>query len=430
MPLFSKFNKNSNNNNDGSNNKQTKEKTKKDTAKKPVTAADLGLTEAQAEETKSALIQHAYHLPGMSWVQDWYQYMTNNHPLLGIFLHHPLHPVKAGVRLASMIGSLSLGLALTCIIYEAFVFSQENYNKQYIELSTNKTRTGLQSDLDNDVSVLSVTNGNIALWTVGAFLNGLYDNTVWALAAGTFFSCCNKDKEGDTKQTRKEREEKFQKTGTFLVVLSVIIVIALTFFAVSLQNAITTNNGATVEAINGTDNGAGYADVGTTFRVKKRGPNNWEFIIAYVIEVALSFFVYYPIIGTIMFSGVLSCGKYWEVTGGRPYEIAHAEAEAMEEGKASKNSTDTKNNNNNKGKATTNAAKKAPVQNKKAATTAASNKKPAAATSAKNTPSAATSAKKKPAAATSAKKKPTAAAPAKKKPAQAPKIPSNTKRQK
>ena len=130
-----------------------------------MTAADLGLTEAEGDTIVSLLLQHAYHLPGNSWGEDLWQYLTNNHPVFGIWCHHKLHPLKAGVRYASLIGSIFFGLALTCFIYTAFVFSKQDYDKQYIELRTNVTRTGYQEDLDDNVSALSVTNGNIALWT-------------------------------------------------------------------------------------------------------------------------------------------------------------------------------------------------------------------------------------------------------------------------
>ena len=44
---------------------------------------------AAAEEHRrvleTCLIRRAYHLPGITqWQQDWWQYLTNNHPLFGI----------------------------------------------------------------------------------------------------------------------------------------------------------------------------------------------------------------------------------------------------------------------------------------------------------------------------------------------------------
>lgn len=54
--------------------------------------------------------------------------------------------------------------------------------------------------------------------------------------------------------------------------------------------------------------------------------NDYEFLIAYFVEIALSYFFYYPVVGTLLFSGLLTCGRYPTV-GGRPYEIKQEMAE-------------------------------------------------------------------------------------------------------
>merc|ERR1719230_1266667 len=46
----------------------------------------------------------------------------------------------------------------------------------------------------------------------------------------------------------------------------------------------------------------------------------YNFLIEYSIELGLALFVYFPIIGTILFSGVLGCGTV-PFLGGRPKEI-------------------------------------------------------------------------------------------------------------
>jgi hypothetical protein len=46
----------------------------------------------------------------------------------------------------------------------------------------------------------------------------------------------------------------------------------------------------------------------------------YEFLLGYVVELVLALIVYYPLLGTILFSGVLVCGKI-PVLGGRPYEV-------------------------------------------------------------------------------------------------------------
>jgi hypothetical protein len=46
----------------------------------------------------------------------------------------------------------------------------------------------------------------------------------------------------------------------------------------------------------------------------------YQFLITYATELVLSLFIYYPIVGTILFSGLLGCGKV-PILGGRPYEV-------------------------------------------------------------------------------------------------------------
>jgi hypothetical protein len=46
----------------------------------------------------------------------------------------------------------------------------------------------------------------------------------------------------------------------------------------------------------------------------------YEFLISYAVELFLALTVYYQVIGTILFSGILGCGRV-PVLGGRPYEV-------------------------------------------------------------------------------------------------------------
>jgi hypothetical protein len=229
---------------------------------------------------------------------------------------------------ATLIGSVLFGLVITNFIYLAFVFTQTNYDRQYVELRTNATRTGLYDDLDDNISVLSVTNGNIALWTIGAFIHSVFDNCIWALAA---CSCCI-HQEG--KAHKEEKLRRYRSTGSFLVIISVIGVTALATFAVALRAALTTDDG--VKAITSASDLEESSSLAyqqahqQLLRVQVDGANDYEFIIAYLVELALTYVVYYPIVGTIFFSGILTCGRY-PLWGGRPYEIQEALQAELEE---------------------------------------------------------------------------------------------------
>jgi hypothetical protein len=260
------------------------------------------------------LLVRAYHLPNQNWFDDWKQYMCNNHPVLGISWYHKYHPIRRTVRIISLIGSMLFGLAITNIIYLAFVFSNTNYDKSYIEVKTNPgTGTTI---VDSSAPALSVTNGNIALWTIGATLHASFDNLIWSLAA---CSCCSNDEEGLT----EKKLARYRSTGVVLVVLSVIVATALATFAVALRAAISSDDKTAEVVVDpNTVHSYGLSDDNVQlFQVD--GANDFEFIIAYFIELVLNYFIYYPLVGTILFSGILTCGRYG-VFGGRPYEMKSA----------------------------------------------------------------------------------------------------------
>jgi hypothetical protein len=280
---------------------------------------------AYRDEVIPLLLVRAYHLPHNTWYQDWVQYMTNNHPVLGIFWHHRYHPVKRIVRIASLIGSMLFGLALTNIIYLAFVFSKTDYDKSYVEVHPTTATTG-NMIVDSAVPALSVTNGNIALWTIGSFLNAAYDNLIWSFAA---CSCCDKGVVTEQKLTR------YRSLSVFLVMLSVVVVTALATFAVALRAALSSDDGTQLVDSQTDDTGEAFVTKNAQLKsygvsddnvqlFQVDGANDFEFMIAYFIELVLNYFIYYPIVGTLLFSGVLTRGR-WGVWGGRPFELKEEE---------------------------------------------------------------------------------------------------------
>jgi len=213
----------------------------------------------------------------------------------------------------TLFGSVLFGLALTNIVYLAFVFAAQDdaFDKRYYEFQTNLTVTGLNEDFDENVSKLSVTNGNIVLWTVGAFIHGIYDNTIWSLAT---FQCCARK---DGKDTSKS-----SVTGAFLVMLSTVLVTAVATFAVMLRAALAADSTDTTTTIVVNPSiSDSHNQVYSQFQVVHQQEfQDYEFIVSYFVELVLSYIVYYPIAAIILFSGIASCGRS-PVTGGRPYEL-------------------------------------------------------------------------------------------------------------
>jgi hypothetical protein len=279
-----------------------------------------------AEEAKERaeviplLLMHAYHLPGYTWKQDLWQYLSNNHPLFGIWWHHRHHPLGAGVRTVSLISSILFGLAVTNIIYLAFVFTQYDPDKEYIAISTNITQTGLQQDLDAAVPSLSVTTGNIALWTVGSLIHGFYDNTIWALAA-----CTCMIKEGTRSEIQEEKLRRYRSRGTFLVNLATIVVVAIATFACMLRAAISADDVETTTIVS--SHLLVHGELQKIEETKTIEFRDYEFVVSYLVELLLNYLIYYPLVGIVLFSGMLDCCGRFPIFGGRPYELKQLQEE-------------------------------------------------------------------------------------------------------
>lgn len=231
-----------------------------------------------------------------------YQYLKNNHPLFGICFRHPLHPVSRSLSFAAFFGSVVFGLAITNIVYLAFVMEDKNFDESYYSATvTDQDVTG-NENLDGLVTEVNVTSGMIALWTVGGALNAIYDSMIWSVAA---CACCRPG-------GRLEKFERYRKYMPLVVMFVVVGTVALATMAVLIVAA-----GDSVSK-----------DEKITTELKIGGNSNAEsfrFLLAYFVEVLLSLFLWYPIVTITLFSGVLSCCGSVPYLGGRPQEMRDLE---------------------------------------------------------------------------------------------------------
>ncbi len=293
-----------------------------------------GVSPSNTEE-EALLIQllakQACHLPGNSWVQDWLQYIIyNNHTLFGLCCHNKLHPVNTMERFAILLASISFGLAVSSGIRLFFYYFVDANEMDLVvpiisnNSSSNSTTSSNSSSmifqiLDNNYtekllnttatwvnggdSLLNVTHqGNnfiatvsyedLASWTVGGALNTLFDLVSWNLSA---CACC-------LPGGRLNNQNRFSWCNTLgsivVVVISLIITAATVFITILRANTseTTTTNANTAE-------------------------QRYAFIFPYLIQVLLSWFFYYPLIQTVVFSGVLGCCGMLPILGGRPREM-------------------------------------------------------------------------------------------------------------
>jgi len=265
-----------------------------------------------------ALAARSYHLEGNSFCEDWFQYFMNNHPIFGICCHHKLHPVGFPERIVALIGSFAFGLAITNIFFLSFIFTDEAYQEAIISISINqntsgtnvfsdlKDQTGSEEDGGVDDNTLVVTYGMILLWTVGGGMHSCFDIAVWYISA---CACCHPG-------GILERCGFCKKFGSVLMVVIIAVVVAISTFIAVLRASIESSD-EEISISNITSGGINddVVDLG-----KIDGVQSFEFVLTFAIEMLLTYIIYFPLLGTILFTGVLGCGRV-PFLGGRPREV-------------------------------------------------------------------------------------------------------------
>lgn len=244
----------------------------------------------------------AYHLPGNGVGADWVQYMLNNHPVIGICCHHRLHPLKKRQRLIILLGSFAFGVAITNVVYLWFIATGRDADAEVFSIDMNTTE---------DVHY-SVTAGLVLLVTVGSGLHTIFDRFVWTVSA---CSCCRAGGTFESDSVNSSRRGRCQDWGSYLVVFLVVLVIAAATLVVVVRAKMDHEGETSIPYIQ--DKNATLSEV---FDVQSFEVEDFSFMKAYCIEFAVSLFIYYPFLETLLFSGVLGCYRL-PVLGGRPYAV-------------------------------------------------------------------------------------------------------------
>jgi hypothetical protein len=278
---------------------------------------------SRENELVPALAMRCYHLPGYTYWGDWVQYFRNNHPVLGLCCHHVQHPIRARLRLLHLTGSLVFGLAATNIIWLYFFYDGSDIRQPVISINVrgfgssetsptdvdagNATPAGVAAYDSASVGHFDITQGMVVLWTFGALLHAIFDNTVWYMTACV---CCLSSSRVDT----------YRKWGTYCIVVAVLLITAVATLALVVRTS--------AEVLSNTPY---HDDDVTNPDLSLHEASMYKLLISYVIEFSISLFIYYPMIATILFSGILGCGSV-PVLGGRPYEVTlEAKRRAREE---------------------------------------------------------------------------------------------------
>ena len=201
------------------------------------------------------------------------------------------------MRFVAFFGSTIFGLMMTNIIYMAFVLEDQQFDKSLVHLTLTDQEVTGNVDIDNTITQFNVTNGMIALWTVGAALNALYDNLIWSAAACT---CCL---EGG----RFEHLQRYRNLMPLVIMFVVVGTAAAASLVVLIVSTIRSNEQDEQTA--------------KLFGIPyDSSAHSYKFLLSYSVELLLSLLVWYPLLGALLFSGVLGCGRL-PVLGGRPFEV-------------------------------------------------------------------------------------------------------------
>lgn len=241
--------------------------------------------ESKEIELRRLLAARSAHLPGYSWCQDWVQWMRNNHPLLALCCRYKENPVGIGNRIVILLGSISFGLAATNFIY-LFYQLYDDANGIIFTIQT--------GDDMGSPTYFSLTYEMVMVWTLGSCLHSILDLCIWHLTA---CACC--------------------MPGACLSCLGclrtlgplVTIVISATFVISGIVSVIMRANYDAGQG-DGTLNGL------TGFKVEVQ---SLSFLMGYFVELGLVYFLYYPIMATVFFSGAIR--TFFPCIGGRPKEI-------------------------------------------------------------------------------------------------------------
>jgi hypothetical protein len=271
----------------------------------------------EEKELIAALGLRSYHLPGNNWCQDWLQYFANNHPIFGICCHHKGHPIGMRMRIINLFGSIVFGLCVTNVIWLWFLYSTEDANTALVTISSGgfslggNNATNNATIINNDSIIVSgqgiqLTEGMVALWTVGGGLHALFDNTIWYVTACV---CC-------LPGGSMERLGRYRWCGSYMAIFAVVVFTACASFAVVLRASLDSNE----QNVDLSDIGTAGINDDNIKLGQTDDASAYEFMIGYGVELVLALLVYYQLVGTILFSGVLVWGKI-PVLGGRPYEV-------------------------------------------------------------------------------------------------------------
>jgi len=151
-----------------------------------------------------------------------------------------------------------------------------------------------------------ITKGMIVLWTLGGIFHSIFDVCIWNIMA---CACCHPGgRWGDSDMAPRCKD-----CGSYMLVPVVLGLMALAVCLVLARVTIEADDadGANTEGQDGWD----FSDTNVD---SVEGVQSFSFLSDYCVELALAWFVWFPVVGTLLFSGILGCNGRLPILGGRP----------------------------------------------------------------------------------------------------------------
>jgi len=163
-------------------------------------------------------------------------------------------------------------------------------------LESNST---LSDDDINNVRSWEVTHGMVALWTCGGLMHSVFDITIWYVSACSCFLAGG----------MFQQFPRMRKSGSYFVLVLVPILVSLSTYILVLTSRIKNHKKRREEDV---DAEIDWDRINTN--------ESLDILLGYSVELGTVYFVYYPMLSTILLSGILGCGNF-PILGGRPREV-------------------------------------------------------------------------------------------------------------
>lgn len=257
--------------------------------------------DSEADILIPRLAARCYHLPGNNWCQDWVQYMLNNHPFLGIFCHHRLHPIRLGTRVVCLIGSIAFGLVATNCVFLYYAYKRKDLDDIAFSIHLENNTTVINAK----EATITVTHGMLALWTFGGILHSIFDLSLWHISA---CACC-------LPSGAFSSFGKCRTFGSYFVLVTVAVLVTAASFVIVLRASVISRQETIDEVAESRQINPETVKWGHVSSLQ-----SFSFLLGYVVELVLALLLYFPLIGTLLFSGILGCACL-PLLGGRPVEV-------------------------------------------------------------------------------------------------------------